>query len=636
MIIQTILFLILSTGGVFCAAVFKRRYEELLPITCSSIVVILFLFGIFGILLIGVYAVCALCLALFVFSCVWVIRKKTFKSFLQNIFTPAFFLFCALFAILSFLNRGKLASSWDEFSHWADIVKVMTTLDDFGTNPNSFSAFQNYPPAMSLFQYFFQKINALVSPSFPFSEWRMYFAYQIFFISFFFPFFGGFDFRRPIIQFVSIIATCAAPLLFYSDAYTSIYIDAFLGILSAVGLARCYLCRKKDAFYCVNILLIMFVLILSKDSGLLFAIFLAIAFWFDFVFFQQPRTKERAAEKIKQASLLLLGSISMIVIPKFLWTLNVKLNHAREQFTGKIDLHEFLRIFLYRDPSSYRTSVLQNFNDAFITRHHSVGSSSIAFSYIIWLALLMIGLFYLFHINRPKKKVSNHKVMFWIILVQCCTYILGLCILYMFKFSDYEAVRLASFERYINTAFVSVWMIIVLLAVDFIQQLSPKQNIAAALLLGVTMVCTPWPNVASFLDRSAVVNSIAIRQPYESVISSFKQFDKPQEEKIWVISQEDKGLDFWIMRYSMRPNRVDNSWAWSIGEPFYDGDIWTRSINAQEWQNLLAEGYDYVILYNINDYFVESFATVFAHPEDIQKNAIYRFNKKTMMLEICR
>ena len=75
MVIQIVLFLILSSGGIFCAAVFGRKYEQVLPLTCSGIVAILFAFGIFGIMNIGVYAVCALCLALFTFAFDWVVRK---------------------------------------------------------------------------------------------------------------------------------------------------------------------------------------------------------------------------------------------------------------------------------------------------------------------------------------------------------------------------------------------------------------------------------------------------------------------------------------------------------------------------------------------------------------------------------
>ena len=72
------------------------------------------------------------------------------------LFIIGLIIFLLVFFAFSVFNAGKLASTWDEFSHWIDIVKAMTTVDDFGTNPQSLSTFKSYPPAMSIFQYVLQ------------------------------------------------------------------------------------------------------------------------------------------------------------------------------------------------------------------------------------------------------------------------------------------------------------------------------------------------------------------------------------------------------------------------------------------------------------------------------------------------
>lgn len=50
-------FAVLLSGSVFAAARFGRKFEEILPITCMGIVLVLFLFGAVGLLSVGVYAV---------------------------------------------------------------------------------------------------------------------------------------------------------------------------------------------------------------------------------------------------------------------------------------------------------------------------------------------------------------------------------------------------------------------------------------------------------------------------------------------------------------------------------------------------------------------------------------------------
>lgn len=180
-------FAALSSGSVLCAAIWKRRYEEILPITCSIIVMVLFLCGIAGSLFFGGILVCILGIGTYITAALWVIRNKDWTTFAKNIFTPGFLAFIIIFACVCLFNFGRVAYYWDEFSHWADIVKVMTTLNDFGTNPESYSIFRSYPPGMSLFQYYALKLSEWTT-SVPFNEWQLYAAYQIFLFSFMLPF----------------------------------------------------------------------------------------------------------------------------------------------------------------------------------------------------------------------------------------------------------------------------------------------------------------------------------------------------------------------------------------------------------------------------------------------------------------
>ena len=173
---------------------FQKRFEECIPITCMSIVLVEFVFGILGILKAGFYLSCLFLLASLVFSVVWAVKQKKLRDFVTLLFTPALAIFVAVYFLLSYANEGVLASTWDEFSHWMDVVKVTTTIDDFATNPNSYSAFKAYPPAMNMFQYFVQKIFLIFNENANFNEWRAFFAYQIFALSFFFPFLKRFSF----------------------------------------------------------------------------------------------------------------------------------------------------------------------------------------------------------------------------------------------------------------------------------------------------------------------------------------------------------------------------------------------------------------------------------------------------------
>ena len=115
--LDTGLFLwVLLSGSVLAAAQFERTFEEILPITCMGIVLVLFLFGAAGMLSAGVYAV-LLAAACFWAYGLWRIVRGGGKQLLKNLITPAFVIFCVLFALLMLGDYGMLSTGWDDFSH---------------------------------------------------------------------------------------------------------------------------------------------------------------------------------------------------------------------------------------------------------------------------------------------------------------------------------------------------------------------------------------------------------------------------------------------------------------------------------------------------------------------------------------
>ena len=103
------IYIIISSGGVLCAAYFGKKYEEILPITCAGIVLIMFLFGVAGLLTLGVLVVCGISALLYILSFVRLYKTTSWKDVLCNTFTPAFFVFFIFYIGVSCFNYGKLA-----------------------------------------------------------------------------------------------------------------------------------------------------------------------------------------------------------------------------------------------------------------------------------------------------------------------------------------------------------------------------------------------------------------------------------------------------------------------------------------------------------------------------------------------
>lgn len=79
------------------------------------------------------------------------IRKNGFSVKEIGLFEISFLLIGILFLVLSFFLKMQ---HYDNFSHWAVIVKNMLTTNHFPTVQDELIAFKDYPPGTSVFIYY--------------------------------------------------------------------------------------------------------------------------------------------------------------------------------------------------------------------------------------------------------------------------------------------------------------------------------------------------------------------------------------------------------------------------------------------------------------------------------------------------
>lgn len=519
----------------------------------------------------------------------------------------------------------------------------MTTLDDFGTNPASWSLCPSYPPGMTLFQYFLQRIVLFFEPDDGFHEASIYVAYQVFFASLLFPLFKGRSFREPLPILLICTGIFITPALFFDGVndvgfYNSVYIDPILGILAGAGFAMVFLNKDRDWVYSSYIWLLCSTLILTKDSGMLFAILLAAAYCIS-IFDREKLTGKIPSGRKK----CLLAGITLLFVflPKLLWNLELKTSGANISFTKKVDFSQLWQVLIGRD-TTWHSTVLNNWVNALFDPYVSLGHTNIAMSYFtLFLAICLFGfLLYKLFMLYNYKYMRTRRWVILIMLAEIVIFVFGLCVVYMFKFSEYEAVTLASFTRYTSTVFLTAFIAVEFIAISAID-LVPSQNMRQTLgliLLFLLLMISPVRHIYSFVHRDNVKESVAVRAQYEALSEKINDVCSGHST-IYYISQETQGYDFWVIRYNVRPNIIPNRgcYEWSIGEgPFYDGDIWTAIRTPEQWQADLVQNYDYVALYRLNDYFYEHYSVLFEDPAQIMENAVYLVDKDTGLLVFCK
>lgn len=609
-----------------CCAVSERRFEAFLPSAMIALVLLLLFFGLAGALLAGVWAALLIAAGLWLYTAVRLKRERGFRAFARRFFTPGFGLFVFLAAALLFFNYGRMIGLWDDFTHWGDVVWVMSTLDDFATAPQAFALYPEYPPGISLFQYFLEKLLLLFSPGGGVREWAMYYAHQLFFFSLFLPFAEKLDFRRPY-AFILIACVFLCPLFLdpHDMWLQQLTVDTFLAVPYACALALILTTREKTAFDYVQIGLLLAFSALFKGLGLPLALLGgAVLLWM-----------ELGPGEPRRRLLPCLLAAGLPLIPRLLWEGHVALSGVSKAFPVRAGLEGGLW-----GPESYRLECLKRYVQAFLTKNVASGSLPVVLTPVLLLALVSTLLYLLLRVysRRFPERQRTYGRFFLAVFAAMLVCLASICLAYMFTFTQREALSLASFSRYTGTVFLSGLYLALLLAIDLTGRGLLDGSRFAALAFCVQAALTPWGQVLDYVDRGGAHYSAQLRQEtYESIIDKVHSLTEEAPGRFYILSEYE--MDNVTLRYLLRPNstNIDNSFqteqTWNTyGIPYgYEGE----QDPAAAWCRDLRENYDYVLIFNLNEQIREGFAASFEDPEEIRGSSIYRVDPDTGRLSLC-
>lgn len=598
-------YLIIQIISIFYSIKFKKNIGYTFVLSIFSIIMTLYLCGLFNLLSIGVYVIEIISICLLIYEFIYF--KKNKKELKTTIINKENLIFLIMYIGLILLHNGRMVSSWDEFSHWGDVVKAMFTINDFSTSPKSMSQFQSYPPAMSLFQYFFVKIGN------NYVESNLYIAYQLLFVSLIMPFIS--KSKKVFDSIIIAITAMLVPLILNGNFYTTIYIDSILGIMFGYLLLTIML-NEYDKYQILNIMLSLFTLVLLKDVGLFLAIIAIVMILVDMIFVKKKiKFKNNFYIKNKKYILIVITGIVAILLAKLSWNLDVKINDANISFGNNITIKEIINLLSFND-MGYRGVVITNFIQRMYEKN--------LISTVVNLNTITLGVASAIVLILVIKTQKKHNYYVGCIYGGLLIYIIGLVFIYCFKFSEYEAINIASYPRYMSIYFTAILFVIVVLATQYYKH--------KTIILLITLLFIPYNLLAT--NIGSVSKSQEVREPYELAVKEIS-YEVDGDDKIYVISQNTTGLDYWTLKYVLRPNQINENYSWSIGEKYYEGDIWTAEYTPSEWMNeLIKSKYDYVYIYKCDAQFIEQFSDLFINPDDIENKTLFKVNTKKQKLNL--
>ncbi len=517
-------------------------------------------------------------------------------------------------ALLFWVNFHHLSLvTWDEFSFWGVYVKELLDLHNFSGAETP--GHKDYTRITSLFQYY------VLTNTVP-EEGLIYFAHFLFLIApltIYFIHLSWKDF--PLILLLGLLSIFLIESL--GLGFASIYVDHLLSVWFAMTILVYfnYLTSPRYIIGHKTLLLfpILFVLPLIKKTGFNLAIIFSVLLLGDIFLKLIHRYKNVGYHNIAviisrskfQIMLTMIGLVfilSAAPLAHYSWKARNQALGISEGFSlANVTFPQILHSFS-KEASQKESTIIENF------LMKLVESNSLSFSTVKRIGCASL-LFMLAFLLKKNLKIRSQIGLIWLVLLLGnIGYLLGLLLSYLYAFSEYEGLRLASFYRYSNTfvlAFLLTGVGLVFMNGSKRTLLLYKKHQSRLYIFGFALTLflytffTPHFGILTRKNTTAMNIRVQMRPQIELILSQVRR-----DQKIHIIYQNSSGYEAKIIQYEILP-RVTNGNCFSLGERYYPEDVWTCPLSQEEWETQL-NGYDYVFFAKIDEKFIRSYGGLFA------------------------
>ncbi|MDA8442089.1 MAG: hypothetical protein M0Z55_06900 [Peptococcaceae bacterium] len=583
-----ILLLLICLLGYFLyiAKRFTWPVEAAVTFSVSLIISVLYLFSLLGLLLFGTYVLAIVGFVLFS----WFIfqNHKNLRDVAYNLFTPGLLMYVISCIFIYFQYRNTIYTGWDEFSHWGLIIKAMTYRNNL-PGVNTVVTFTDYPPGTAIFQYFVTKIIG-------YSEGTTYVAQNILFISLFLGLLQRLRWKQfGTAAAIFIVAYLVVPFFSATNGYNELYADPVLGAFFGIALGLYYLSDEQDMGAIIRILPLLFVIPLIKQIGIVLVALVVGIIVLDQCLRRYWRHGTNDINIKKALTILSLVAVPFVAYAS--WNSRVLSLGFKKSYKTNFSISDIYRSFSARATLRDRetiTAFMHAVKHEFIAH---VGSNMFAIPFLLFAFTIAYGVIYFFQKDHYKRK--QIFVVYLLLVAGFFAYLGVHLLVYLYSFSAYEGVRVASFSRYMGIYFIGwSFVTIAFIIMAFRKYLiSPKVSVPIVLILLLVLL----------IPGHAVHRQIFF-EPSQKIIATRKVIKQDMihvnnvvgvTQKVYIVWQDTTGFEFYVLKYELAPRKTnlgytDNA-AWSIGPPYYAGDVWTRNISALQWAQTL-KSYDYVLI----------------------------------------
>lgn len=587
------------------ALMLKRRIEEQFAFSIAGITLLLYVFGVFGALQAGLWAVLILAaLACILLALMLVKRRK--EGAWKQIATPGALVFLLFMVMVMLIHRNRMFAAWDEFSHWGLEIKNMYLLGQIpNASPDATINFASYPPAAALFSHFWIWLSR------GFNEGDAYRAANIFMLAALMPLMRSVDWKAWKKGIVLTVLMLYIPIIYNYDAYRTVYVDALLGCLMAYGLMVYYRNPWNWTTAC-QLTLSLAVLSLIKASGQGLAIMTVLIVTVDVLLV-------RKTEGVPYRKLKLLAPLFGVLAAVQSWKMYLS---GMETEAGSV--MSGLRTLITQGLQPYQVKTLKSFFDAIsnmVISEMNIGYL-VELSLFLWLAFFVVIAVWAVEYTKEPGLKKTASIRFWELGGGLVVYILMILVTYLTVFDEREAMGMESFGRYASTVLIAMSAVFLSQLLVVFPERVKRWSIASMALVVALCLVNPVQLIRMTYDAG---DTVIYRQEMALSQETIRQMD-PATDKVYIINQAVGG-DYYVCRYEFTPVHVQKGNHWLMTSPPEDkwAQIYATICAPEEWEkNLRDEGFTWVYLHKVDDDFRQSYRSLFRDPQDIKDGMLLK------------
>ena len=584
------LFLILLTAIAF-SILLEKDAAEMLPVSVFSTILYLYFFYCADMLPLGIISLYLL-IAVLLFFAVFSVRKVRLK--ITEKLTPAFVVFCCTAVFFLLYTADNLSINWDELRVWSAMPKAIFETKQLQLGPqalifDSSDNMQTYPPALPLFSVF------LLSASPVFVESYIFLAYAVFVSAITILPFHNLRWKHWwLMPFAFIFVACAPFVLTLhggdnSYFYESLFIDPVLGF--AAGYVF-YLATAKPfhtRFDRIRFALALGVLVLIKDSGILFAALSLVCALLINYFEDKPSAVTLVRRVLFPACFMLA--------PYFIWKGLLQLY----QITNHVSLQ------LKFPAAQVLGALIQVLVHAPIINLIVFGVSFLVYALVLILLCVMMEMF-----CKRHSRINNICAF---LLAALSFLIFAFGYISIFPYGSAEHLLSLSYYRYFTTL-TSAYLIFVFLRYlpIVLEAVSTRRRAFRILVFVVSLlVCSFSTFVLFYWESSYSADYLAqASNEKQKILSEIPIDPTGNHRRVYLLMAEKEPNIFHHRFYFELIGSGINIENFYIDTDMYDG-LGTSpdpaDVTAENWYaRLQKDAYDYIYVYSTNEFIQQAFA----------------------------